>query len=132
MERRLVPIIAVVISVSSNAAGAGRWIQVSGGPWVASAKTLHAVQERLESHVRTQAQAAGRSLQDWNTYTFQYQGQAVDGRRYLLVNALCSIDVNVNLHERFVVVLDGGSCYFSVKYDPSLERFYDLVINGDA
>jgi hypothetical protein len=29
------------------------------------------------------------------------------------------VDDGANLEERIVTVFDGGSCYFSVKYDPT-------------
>jgi len=38
----------------------------------------------------------------------------------------------VNLKNDFVIVLDGGSCFFQLKYDPTMDKFYDAFINGEA
>jgi hypothetical protein len=132
MKRSVIRIFAVAACVVSMAHGAERWIYVSGGEWEPSADAIQPLQESLEKYVRAQAQTQHRTLSEWNSYRFQYQGQASDNRRYVFVSAFCYIDDGVNLHERIVLVLDGGGCFFTVKYDPSEQRFYDLVINGDA
>jgi hypothetical protein len=65
-------------------------------------------------------------------YTFQYQAQVEQGRRYVLVNALCPTQPHWKLEERIVSVTDGGSCFFHLKFDPRERRDYDPVINGEA
>jgi len=41
-----------------------------------------------------------------------------------IYNALCSQRDRQGLDKKMVVIFDGGSCYFNVKYDPSLERIF--------
>jgi hypothetical protein len=36
------------------------------------------------------------------------------------------------LSKSLIAVMDGGACFFNVKYDPVKKSFYDLTINGEA
>jgi len=36
------------------------------------------------------------------------------------------------LSKSLIAVMDGGACFFNVKYDPAKKSFYDLTINGEA
>ena len=79
-----------------------------------------------------QAKAGGRELHDWKTYTFQYQGQEESGKKFVFVNAFCVNDKRWKLNKKMVLVLDGGTCFFNVKYDPEKNQFFGLTINGEA
>jgi hypothetical protein len=112
-------------------AGAERWNRVSGGDWEPSAEVMLPLQEGLESYVQGQAKIYNRTLREWGTYWFQYQGRAEGGRRYVFVSAVCgSIPDGVDLHKQMVLVAGGSSCRFRVKYDPFRRRFYELTINN--
>ena len=78
-----------------------------------------------------QAAKQGRGLPEWSRYFFQYQGQSIDGRRLVFTNAFC-IEPPENVEERFLLVLDGGACFFSVQYDPQQQVFLELSFHGDA
>lgn len=132
MRRTLLPSLFLTLCIGSSAYGGETWIQVAGGAWQPERDTLQLMQERIEAFVRHSAQSVHRSLREWASYTFQYQGQVAGGRKYLYVSALCAVDPGVNLHARFFLVTDGGSCYFTVKFDPVARQFYDLVINREA
>lgn len=83
--------------------------------------------------LRKEGAKLGRSpLKDWRDYTFQYQGREISGKRYVFVNALCKKMDKQELQKNFYEVLDGGSCYFNVKYDPQKDAFFELYINGEA
>ncbi len=109
-----------------------RWIKIEGGSWEPSAKIVARLRERIESVVGAQAKAEGRKLQEWTRYTFQYQGQERRGRRFVFVNAFCTGDERQQLDKQMVRVLDGGTCFFNLKYDAEENRFFEILINGDA
>jgi len=84
--------------------------------------------------MKSQEKVFGRALKKWNTYRFQYQGQEEKGRKFIYINAFCNLynPKGVNLEHSFVLVDDGGSCFFDLKYDPAADTFFDAFINGEA
>lgn len=63
-------------------------------------------------------------------YTLQYRGELENGKRVISVNAMCAAPEN--WQTRWVMVLDGGDCFFQVKYDLDAGTFFDLSVNGEA
>jgi hypothetical protein len=119
----------------SDPALADSWIEVKGGDWSPSPEILGDIQKNLERYVRENANYYHRGpLKRWDSYVFQFQGRQtpLTRRRFIFVNAVCNIDSGSDLSARFIEVLDGGTCYFSLKYDPEKKEFYDLLINGVA
>ena len=82
--------------------------------------------------MKSQEKVFGISLQKWDTYRFQYQGQEDKGRKFVYINAFCHLDTDINLSKAFVFVHDGGSCFFQLKYDPVADKFFGAFINGEA
>jgi hypothetical protein len=124
--------LALCLAVITTAGAAERWIKVGGGKWDPSPKMLADLKAQIESYVKSQARAQGRELKKWQGYTFQYQGQEEKGRKYIFVNALCASTDRQTLDKQIIVILDGGSCFFNLKYDPGQKVFFDLFINGEA
>ncbi len=120
-------IILTNVSVAEN-----RWILVEGGNWPPITDDILDIQERLQTYVNTQAMAQERHLQDWDRYTFQYQGQFKHGERSIFINAFCIEADDRPLNKLMLFALDGGSCFFNLRYDPVHSKFYDLVINGEG
>jgi hypothetical protein len=68
-------------------------------------------------------------------YYRQYAGIILDRRRIIYVNALCESagkDGESYWREKFVLVFDGGACFWNVRYDPQTKRFSELMVNGVA
>jgi len=124
--------LALCLFLSSSVDAEERWIKVAGGKWDPSPKMLAHLKAQIEPYVRSQAKAQGRELKSWRDYTFQHQGQEEKGRRFIFINALCGHRDRQRLDQEIVVIFDGGSCYFNVKYDPSQRTFFNLFINGEA
>ncbi len=84
--------------------------------------------------MKTQEKIFDRSLKKWNTYRFQYQGQEEKGRKFIYINAFCDLHnpKGRNLSKNFVLVHDGGGCFFQLKYDPIADKFFNAFINGEA
>ncbi len=108
------------------------WVHVEGGSWVLSPGTVSDIQGNIAAYVGSQAKATGRQLQEWKSYTFQYQEAGMPGNKWIFINAFCMEWADLPLHKEFVLVKDGGTCFFQLKYDPQKKRFYDLYINGEA
>ncbi len=110
------------------------WTMVEGGTWRPSGQILSKINMHLEPYMKSQEKVFGRSLKKWNTYRFQYQGQEEKGRKFVYINAFCNLykPTGINLTRDFVLVHDGGGCFFQLKYDPVADKFFDTFINGEA
>jgi len=67
-------------------------------------------------------------------YGRQYYGVTKGGKKFIFLNAFCdpkSFDEHLK-RKAMVVVMDGGSCYFQVFFDPIKKEFSDLGYNGVA
>jgi hypothetical protein len=117
----------------ASAADVSHWLEVRGGAWTPTAAVLSEAEGALKAAVPSAASGRG-PLPAWSTYTFQFQGMSsVTGRHYIRVNAFCDSPKNhSDISSHWVLVYDGGACFFSGKYDPSAKRVYDLQVNGVA
>lgn len=109
----------------------GSWVAMSGGSWPPSPAQVTEIQNGLRSFVVQQATAQHRKLPDWSSYTFQYQGRSDGGQKVVFINAFC-ISPPEYTQQQFVLVFDGGTCFFEVKYDPNKKSFIQLTFNGEA
>ncbi|HJY76482.1 MAG TPA: hypothetical protein VKE95_07610 [Burkholderiales bacterium] len=123
---------AIQLAFAGTAQSRDQWVQVRAGTWEPSTELLVELKARLRPYTERQARTQSRSLQRWSKYTFQYYATEERGRRYVWVNALCHVEKDWPLEEELMTVLDGGTCFFNLKYDPSKRQYYDLVFNGEA
>jgi hypothetical protein len=68
-------------------------------------------------------------------YKRQYFGYTDGDRKRIFVNAFCEAHWKEDKdiwRDRLAFVLDGGICYFNVRYDPSRSQFEQLWINGEG
>jgi hypothetical protein len=107
-----------------------RWFEVRGGAWTPDAATVAALRASIEESVSDLAKLQNAQLLPWEKYTFQFQGQEIQAERFVLVSALCQSTEQADLADSFVEVLDGGACYFKVRYSPRTRTFYGLAVNG--
>lgn len=128
---RLAMLFVGVLLGSAALAAGPRWIEVSGSVWTVQSADFPAIERALLPAVSAAAHHQGR-MPDWLSYTFQYQGRRTAlGRKYLYINAFCDDPAHHKL-TAWVVVLDGGACFFHAKYDPDSRQVYDVVVNGIA
>jgi hypothetical protein len=64
-------------------------------------------------------------------YMRQYLGIVENGTEIIYANFFCTAD-DIAWRNEFVFVMDGGDCYFNVKYDPQSGEFFDFSVNGEA
>ena len=125
-----VPLTLSFLAVSP-ATASEHWFYVRG-EWNPTTSEMEVLRVGIEQQVRLLAQKKHWKLRDWDTYKFQYQAQTVANQRIVIINAFCYLDDSIDLHQELVVVLDGGNCYFTVKFDPTTNVFFDLFVNGEA
>ena len=66
------------------------------------------------------------------SYKRQYVGYTAGGKRWIFVNGFCEEFWKESdaWHDGLELVLDGGLCFFTVRYDVSRSRFKYLQINN--
>jgi hypothetical protein len=109
----------------------GSWFPIAGGTWTPDQAAEAQMQAVLQPYVVAQASAQHRKLRPWSSYSFQFQGRGSAGSNFIFINAFCSAP-NAYAAKQFLQVLDGGTCYFELKYNPKTKTFYDLGFNGVA
>jgi hypothetical protein len=107
----------------------GSWVRVPEGTWTATARQRDEVSSGIQEFVKQQAKEQNLKLPRWSSYSFQYQEQVDGNQKIIFVNAFCIAPPGY-VRQRFVVVLDGGPCFFQVKFDPQTKQFSQLRFNG--
>lgn len=64
-------------------------------------------------------------------YNRQYIGVVQDGRKIVYANYFCN-SMETDWKRDFVLVMDGGACYFQFKYDVESAEFFELQVNGES
>jgi len=83
----------------------------------------------LESATAPAAKVIAARLE---SYKRQYVGYTDGGKRWIFVNAFCEWKESDAWHDRLVLVMDGGLCFFTVRYDVPRSRFGNLLINKNV
>jgi hypothetical protein len=66
------------------------------------------------------------------TYKRQYIGIELAGHKQIYMNFFCDADTSDTWKNGQVEVMDGGSCYFNLRFTPDSKNFSRLEINGRA
>jgi len=77
----------------------------------------------------------GKLLENTDSdYYRQYIGYIDDmGDHIILLNAVCSAYAQKrNLNKEWILVLDGGSCFYQIKVNLKRKRCFDFSVNGVA
>ena len=93
------------------------------------------IEARMPEVLEKVRSAGTRSGVNHTRYRIQLMlAQGGDAPPHVLVSGVCEAHWPYvsDWNTRLVVVLDGGSCFFVVKYDPESQEFMDLVVNGEA
>lgn len=106
------------------------------GYWTPDAADIQTLEANIEAFVDANANAfydpqepAAVRLPD---YARQYFGYERDGQRFIYGSFLCDVDYVTERPNQWVVVLDGGACFFQFHYDIATQTFFDLMVNGLA
>ena len=104
---------------------AGEWIAVDGGVVEIKLKAEE-VENKLWLYIK---KASTRKFETRDKYTYQYK--AINNKE-IYINALCDTFGEKSLHKEFVMVDDGGSCFFQINYNFKTGKFSKLQVNGEA
>ena len=110
-----------------------QWVKVHGGAWSPTPTQLLGVRKGFQAYVVAQASKYDVSMSPWRSYTFQYQGQLAQGKRFLYIYAFCQMSADYprqKLAESFYFVADGGPCYFQAWWSPESRSFVRIMFNG--
>jgi len=70
-----------------------------------------------------------RKFETRESYNYQYQ---VLGDNIYKINAFCNALGTESISENYIIVDDGGSCYFEIEYNSSTNTFSKLFVNGEG
>lgn len=102
------------------------------GFWTPGRDDVQALENKLASYLAHAApQTYPGPLRPLSEYKRQYVGIEVNGQPVIFANFFCN-PLNYDWQREFVFVMDGGSCYFELKYDVQTGALYDLSIHGES
>ena len=110
-----------------------QWVKVSGGAWSPTHRQLQELRRRFRERIEARARKIQASMSPWSWYTFQYQGQLLQGKRVVFVWGFCQMDASYprsKLATQFYFVADGGGCYFRAWWSPKSKSFARIMFNG--
>src|SRR5689334_6929190 len=113
MTRRAIAMLLFAACVA--AASPASWIEVDGGAWEPDQVALLQLKSGIEAFVKSEAAHRNAQLPDWGGFRFQYQGQLKGGKRVIFVNAFCHAFGDERLKSEFLMVFDGGPCFFTLE-----------------
>ncbi len=104
------------------------------GPfWTPTEKDIKDLEDVLAKTLKESADAQHQQIhQRLDSYKRQYVGVIRAGKRYIRVNCFCGDLKDEDWRTRYVIVKDGGSCYFNFTYDPLNKAISELFLNGEA
>jgi hypothetical protein len=117
--------------------GSATWFLNSGQTaeyWTPSETDVPAVEKGLVSFLQNNSERFYAGTPVWeklDDYNRQYSGIILDGKRTVYANFFCD-STGRDWRKEFIFVLDGGACFFQLKYDPNSGEFFDLQVNGEA
>ena len=101
--------------------------------WSTNATDILAVEDGVTTFLQENESAFFTDIPVWqrlNEYKRQYIGVILDGKKIIYANFFCSDQPDWK--ENFVLVMDGGACYFQFNFDPNTGEFFELQVNGEA
>lgn len=103
--------------------------------WTPSEEDVIAIEGGLVHYLEQNAEKFYvRDVPVWDRldeYNRQYIGIIVDDRHIIYANYFCD-SASVDWTEEFVLVMDGGDCFFQFQYDVDTAEYFNLQVNGEA
>lgn len=111
---------------------AGPNVKIEG--WEPTMGDMNNVEGSLSQISELSKKDPTRPINNPAEYFRQYGAVVIDGRRFFVLNAFCSIEQAhaSDWRNRLIIVLDGGKCYWRALFDVSRQRFTALSVNGVA
>ncbi len=110
--------------------------EISPPFWTPTAEQIAELHSKLPLYLQTiQSQDAREITRGFERYRYQYFGYTAEGVRWILINAFCADELggyDDYWRKQYLLVMDGGSCFFRVRYNTQSKIFRDLDVNGHA
>jgi hypothetical protein len=110
------------------------WLLDSDGFWTPSVDDIQNIEEKIVEYLNQNSSEFHRQPPVWERlyeYRRQYIGVERGSRKIIYGNYFCNSG-GVNWQQEFVIVIDGGECFFQIEYDVESELFIKLLVNGEA
>lgn len=121
----------------AEAAQVERWASAGAnfeGYWMPSGKDLLTMEVQLGPYLQAHADQFFAHPTVWeqlDEYHRQYVGLVVDGKSLIYGNFFCA-ETETDWTHAWVIVLDGGDCFFQVTFDVAGQTFIRLQVNGES
>lgn len=99
--------------------------------WTPTPEAVAALEAQLGDYLAQHQTTFFRPTADLLTYQRQYVGLVYGEQQVVYANFFCT-SASMDWQNDFVLVMDGGDCFFQVKYDMATGEFFDLRVNGEA
>ena len=100
--------------------------------WTPTETDIDVAERALPTFLKQSRNSRAREvLRQLDSYKRQYRGVMVRGRKQIFIRFFCETSSDSWMKEE-TVVMDGGSCFFSLRFSPATKAFSELWINGEA
>ena len=121
-----------VESSRSRSSDIARFFGLAPSFWMPGSEEIALLEGKLEPYLESATAPAAKVIATrLGSYKRQYVGYTDGGKRWIFVNGFCeeTWKESGTWHDRLVFVMDGGLCFFTVRYDEYRSRFEYLLIN---
>jgi len=101
--------------------------------WMPVSEEIALLEGKLKPYLESATDPAAKVIASrLGSYKRQYVGYTGGGKRWIFVNGFCEENWKGSdaWHDGLELVMDGGLCFFTVRYDVSRSRFKYLQINN--
>jgi hypothetical protein len=109
----------------------GGYAQAVDGYWTPSEDQIRGLRAQLPPYLFDATPPERTRPRGTDAYFAQFVGITRDGQPLIHANFFCD-DFGMDWRSDLMIVCDGGSCFFSVEYDPATGVYQNLMINGEA
>jgi hypothetical protein len=102
--------------------------------WVPADTDIQELESMIPGYVHSNSPNNRKPIGALETYRRQYIGITQNGKEIIYLNAFCetSWDDDSRWKTKELIFLDGGPCFFQIKYDPESKTILEFNVNGEA
>jgi hypothetical protein len=108
------------------------WFAVSKGTWAPSVVEINKVKSTLRGHMEALAKEQNIVMPPWDKFTLQLAGWEKLGRKTIHIRGSCAFPQGRDPRRDYVVVIDGGPCFFYAEYDVATNSYVRAVFDDSA
>jgi hypothetical protein len=125
-------IIVVVLASSAYGQDLSRWHEVNGGQWRVPTSVAQEIAQHVQDAANKEGQSRYKRAPNLRDYHVQFQGISSGKSRQVKLAGACQVNgaTSAMLTRAWLIVHDGGDCYFEAIYDPATKKFLRFMFNG--